>query len=144
MKQNLYPVSLQDFLKIIKVGNYPIMYAFLEDQIYVEMPIENSIFASKKFFSSLKEEMQLGVENDVIAQLRFFLRTYLKGKNYYQFYPDSKELKEIKAMKMYSKLIVKEVGKDIAYNPELTTMKEDDINIYIYNIDKLIYKLEKN
>ena len=46
-------------------------------------------------------------------------------------------------MKMYSKLIVKEATKDVAYDPNLVTMKEDDLNIFIYQLDKLIYRLEK-
>jgi len=143
MKQNVYPVKLVDFLKIMKVGNYPIMYAILKSHIHIEMPIENCIFVSKKFFSSIKEEMQLGVENDRIAQLRFFLRRYLKGKSYYQFFPSERDVKSMSKMKMYSTLKVKEVEKDFEYDPNLVTMEEDDVNIYLYQLDKRIYKLEK-
>jgi len=144
MKQNVYPVARQDFLKIMKVGNYPIMYAVLADHIHIEMPIENCIFVAKKFLVSLKEEMQIGVDNDPIAQLRYFLRHYLKSKNAYQFYPSETDKKAIRNMKMYSKLIVREAAQDEEYDPELIIMKEDDINIYLYQLDKLIYRLEKS
>lgn len=144
MRQNIYPVKLKDFLKIMNVGNYPIMYAIQQTHIYIEMPIENCIFATKKFFDSLKEEMQIAVENDRIAQVRFFLRHYLKGKNYYQFYPSIEDKKEIDDLQIHTKLTVREAAKDFEYNPDLIVMKEDDINIYLYQLDKMIYKLEKN
>jgi len=142
--RNYYPVKFSDFLKIIKVGNYPIMYAILDDHVHLEMPIENCTFVAKKFFSSLKEEMQLGIANGKLEQIRFLFRTYLKTKNYYQFYPSTEEKRALRKIKTYNNLIVKEVGKDIEYDPDFVTMKEDDINIYLYQLDKLIYRLEKS
>ncbi len=144
MKPNLYSVSFKDFLKIMNVGNYTIMYAILEDFIYLEMPIENQVFASKKFFNSIGEEMQNNVENDRLGQIRFFLRHYLKTKNYYQFHPSSAEKFDMELMKIYTKLLVKDAKTDIEYDPDFVTMKEDDVNIYIYQLDKLIYRLEKS
>ena len=119
------------------------MYAILDDHIHIEMPIDYNIFASKKFFVSLKEEMQAGVLNDRASQMRFFFRTYLKGKNYYQYFPSNEEHKEIVAMKMYANLIVKEAMLDVGYDPTAVSMKEDDVNIYLYHFDKLLYRLEK-
>ena len=144
MKINLYPVSFKDFLKIMNVGNYTIMYAILDDCIYLEMPIENQIFVTKKFLSSIAEEMQVNVNDDLYAQIRFFLRHYLKGKNYYQFHLTEEEKVQINNIKLYTKLAVKEANKDIDYDPDFVSMKEDDVNIYIYQLDKLIYRLEKN
>ncbi len=144
MKQNLYPVSFKDFLKIMKVGNYTVMYAIFEDFIYIEMPIENQIFATKKFFNSLREEMQVSVDHSILAQIRFFCRHYLKTKNYYQFHPLESDKVEMQELKLHTKLLVKEANQDIAYDPDSITMKEDDVNIYLYQLDQLIYRLEKS
>jgi len=144
MKENLYPVKFEDFRKIMKIGNYPIMYAIRPNHIHIEMPIENCIFATKKFFNSIEEEMQLGVENDRKAQIRFFIRNVLKGKSFYQFFPSDEEGLKIDEMKMYSNLVVKEALKEFEYNPTDVRTVEDDINIYIYQLDTLIYRLEKN
>lgn len=144
MRQNLYPVSFEDFQKIIEVGNYPIMYAIFQDYIYVEMAIENSIFASKKYLDSIQKEMQLGIDDDSLAQIRFFFRKYLKTKNYYQFFPTEEDREFIENIITYNKLIVREANVDIEYNPNYASKKEDDVYIYIYHLDKLMYKLEKS
>ena len=96
------------------------------------------------FFSSIKEKAQLGLDNDnKLALLKLFLKTELSGKTYVQFYPNAEKEKEIEDMKTYDKLFVREAHADIEYKPELATKKEDDLYVYLYHLDKLVYKLEK-
>ena len=130
-------------MRIIEVGNYTIMYAILEDFIYLEMPIENQIFATKKFFSSIEKEMQLSVKEDKFSKIRFFLRHYLKTKNYFEFYPTNEDKILINELKLYNHLKVSEANIDIEYDPDKISLLEDDIGIKIYQSEKLLYKLVK-
>jgi len=140
----IYPLNYIEFGKRMNVGNYPILYALMDDYIYIEMPIDYCTFATKRFFSSIKEKAQLGLDNDnKLALLKLFLKTELSGKTYVQFYPNAEKEKEIEDMKTYDKLFVREAHADIEYKPELATKKEDDLYVYLYHLDKLVYKLEK-
>lgn len=122
---NIYPVSFEDFLKIKTAGNYILTYAILDDRIHLELSVENAVFVTQRFYTSLFAELQAKGENYSGSKLKIFLDGHFNQITAYKFYPTDKEIEYIKSIKLYSKLVIK---KAVSTNLDasLVTTEYDD------------------
>lgn len=140
---NWYPVCFEEFLRVKRVGNYTITYAILDDRIHLEMAIENAVFITQKFLASLKEEMKEKAENYSGDEIDYFLQTYVGENIAYRFYPDDEYKEKIMLLKLYSRLVVKEINNENNDGSPNKVIEYDD-KIITYNDDyELIMSAEK-
>ena len=139
---NYYPVKFKDFLRIKSTGNYVISYAMLDDRIHFEMPVENAVYVTQRYIHDIKEEIEqkaLGYDNDPI---KIFLRMALEGTTFYRFYPTSQQIVEIKKIKLYDKIVIKE-SKPGVYNREDLKIFETDTYMRATDGDEVVLFGEK-
>lgn len=125
INNNYYPVKFKEFLRIKSTGNYIINYAILDDRIHFEMPIENSVYVSQRFLLDIEEEIKAKASNFASDPIIMFLKMTLSGNTYYRYYPTSQMIIELKKIKLYQKIIVRE-SKPGIYDKDTVTVIEGD------------------
>jgi len=139
---NSYPVKFKDFLRIKSVGNYIIMYAILDDRVHLEMAIENAVFVTQKFISNIKEELQEKASNYKGDYIIMFLKMFLSNTTFYRYYPTIENIKELKKIKLYDKIVIKE-SKNGVYQKNDLKIFETDTYMRATDGDKTILFGEK-
>jgi len=122
---NYYPVKYDEFLRIKSVGNYTVMYAELDDRLHFEMAIENAVFITQKFIPDIKEELIAKGANFDNDPIKLFLKMTLSGTTFYKYYPTEEMKDELKKIKLYNEIIVKETIPG-TYNKEMIKIIESD------------------
>jgi len=122
---NYYPVKFDDFIRIKSIGNYTVMYAELDDRIHFEMAIENAVFVSQRFLVDIKEELIEKGANYDSEPIKLFLKMTLSGTTFYKYFPTEEMIEEIKRIKLYHQIIVKETKPGV-YNKEALKIIESD------------------
>lgn len=139
---NYYPVKFKDFLRIKSTGNYVIQYAILDDRIHFEMPIENSVYVTQRFLIDVKEEIEQKASNFGNDPIIMFLKMTLSGNTFYRFYPTSQMIVELKKIKLYDKIIIRESKAGI-YNKDDVKIIEGDTFMKAVDGDEIILFGEK-
>ena len=132
---NFYPVTFENFESIKAVGNYVVTYALLDDRIHLELAIENAVFVTQKFYVSIKEDLPENYNQDEIA---YFLRKYLTNQTSYQYFPTKDAIYELKKIKLYSKLIVRQYKVDTELDSRNDKVIESDKAVSLFNEEKLV------
>jgi len=122
---NYYPVKYRKFLRIKSTGNYVVMYALLDDRIHFEMTIENAVFVTQRFLVDIKDEINQKASNYGNDPIEIFLRMALEGNTFYRYYPTSQMIIDIKKIKLYDKIIIRESKAGI-YNKDDVKIIEGD------------------
>jgi len=131
---NYYPVSFMNFVTMKSVGEYIVMYAVLDDRVHFEMVVENAVYVSQKFLADIDNEIEAKAANYGGDKLQVFLKMTLSNQTFYRYYPTEEQIKEIKAIKLFNKVVVKEV----------TNGKFDKNNVKIVESDNLIKAMNGN
>ena len=139
---NYYPVKFKDFLRIKSTGNYVISYAILSDRVHFEMPVENAVYVSQRFKHDIKEEIQEKAPNFGSDEIIMFLKMVLSGNTFYRFYPTSQQIVELKKIKLYDKIVIKE-SKPGVYNREDLKIFETDTYMRATDGDEVVLFGEK-
>ena len=139
---NYYPVSFSDFKRIKDVGHYIVMYAILDDRIHFEMPVENAVYVSQRFMHDVKKEIKQKAANYLDDPIKIFLRMALEGSTFYRFYPTSQQTVELKKIKLYDKIIIRE-SKPGIYNREDLKIFETDTYMRATDGDEVVLFGEK-
>lgn len=143
MRQNIYPVTFNDFLKIIKVGNYVVTYAMLDDRVHFEMCIENSTFISQKFLEDIENEMEEKGSQYTGDKIAFYIKKMiLQNKIHYRFFPTDEMIFEMKKYKLYKELVVKEIIPGV-YDKDKVKYSESDNTINALSGSDIIFTAEK-
>jgi len=139
---NYYPVKYKDFLRIKGTGNYVISYAMLSDRIHFEMPVENSVFVTQRFMHDVKEEIEQKAPGYHADPIKIFLRMALEGSTFYRFYPTGQQIVDMKRIKLYEKIVIKE-SKSGVYDKENIKIFETDTYMRATDGDEVILFGEK-
>jgi len=139
---NYYPVKFKDFLRIKSVGNYVVTYAILDDRIHFEMAVENAVYVTQRFMIDVKEEIKQKADNFLNDPIVMFLKMYLTNTTFYRFYPSTEMIRELKKIKLYDKIIIRE-AKAGAYNRDQLKIIESDTYMKAVDGDDVILFGEK-
>ena len=140
--RNVYPVIFKDFLTIKSTGGYVIFYSILDDRIHFEMNIENATVVSQKFLDDIDNEMTKKAENYKADKISMFLRTTLNDATFYKYYPTEEMKLEMKKLKLYKEIVVRETSKGEFRAEDLKIFESEQL-IKAFNGNKLIMKAEK-
>jgi len=139
---NYYPVRFKDFLRIKSVGNYVVTYAILDDRVHFEMAIENSVYVTQRFMVDIKAEIKEKADNFLNDPIDMFLKMYLTNTTFYRYFPSPDTIKEIKNIKLYNKITIKE-AKAGEYNRDQLKIIESDTYMKAVDGDEVILFGEK-
>ncbi len=141
MRRNNYNLKWEDFVKVITVASaHVVFYTMLDDRVHIEMPIENAVLSSQKFFSSMLEERRDNVLQDPI---KLFFKIYFAKRTYYRYYVNDEEKAELKNIKLYDRLITSFVNNEIVDEEEEAVNTEYDDKIEVSLEDDPILELRK-
>ncbi len=132
---NYYPVTLRDFERVKSVGNYVVTYCILDDRIHMEIALDNSVFATQSFKETLKKSLPINYKDN---PMKFFIKKYLTSQTSYRYYPTPEQVKELKKIKLYSKLIVQKFEEGTELDKDKDKIIESDDEVRIYNDEKVI------
>jgi len=141
-ERNIYPVKFKDFLRIKSTGNYVVNYAILDDRVHLEMPIENAVYVTQRFKISIEEELTEKAQNYTGDPITMFLKMTLTDKLFYRFYPTSQQIVDLKKIKLYDKIIIKE-SKPGIYDKENIKVFESDTYMRAVDGDEVVLFGEK-
>jgi len=101
--KNIYPITFENFLKVTSVpSGHLVFYTMLDDRIHFEMPIENAVFVTQKFLSSIMEEK---VDHILQDPIKIFLKMKFADRTLYKYYPDEEQKAELMNLKLYDRLV---------------------------------------
>jgi glycosyltransferase involved in cell wall biosynthesis len=138
----IYPVMFRDFLKIIKVGNYVVVFAVLDDRIHFEMSAENTVYCSQKFIKDIEEEMKERADNYHGEKIDFYIRMVCGMKTYYKFYPTEEQSSEMKKIQLYKELEVTKILPGL-YEKDKVLYEESDSTINALAGEKMVFSATK-
>lgn len=141
-KPNNYPVLFKDFIAIVKPGNYILTYSLLDDRIHLEFSVDNSVYSTQRFYSSIIEEFKEKGGNYTGSKMKLFLDQYFNTITAYRYYATEQEIKDLKTIKLYTKLKVIKSEKTKTDMP-LAIIEYDDKIEAIDNEGKKILIIEK-
>ena len=122
---NVYPVKFKDFLRIKSMGEYVVTYAILDDRIHFEMATESATYVTQRFLIDVKEEIKQKADNFLNDPIVMFLKMYLTNTTFYRYYPSNDMIRELKKIKLYDKIIIRE-AKQGEYNRDQLKIIESD------------------
>ena len=139
---NIYPVKFKDFLRIKSIGNYVVMYAILDDRIHFEMAVENVVYVSQRFLIDIEEEIKEKAINYTNDKITIFLKMVLSNTTFYRYYPTSEMISELKNIKLYTKITIKESNPGV-YQKDNLKIFETDTYMKAVDGDQLVLFGEK-
>jgi len=142
INNNVYPVEFKDFMRIKAVGNYVVMYTILDDRIHFEMAVENAVYATQRFLYDIKEEIKQKADNFNNDPIKLFLKMTLSNTTFYRYYPTDEMIEELKDIKLYQKIIVRET-KPGTYNKDQLKLIEGDYLMRAVDGEEVIIEAEK-
>ena len=90
------------------MGEYVVFYCILDDRVHMEMPVEGYVYVTQRFIVDIEEELKQKADNYTGDKIDIFLKMYLTNTTFYRYYPSDEMIKEIRRMKLYNKIVVKE------------------------------------
>jgi hypothetical protein len=118
------------------------MYAILDDRVHLEMAIENGVFVTQKFLTDIDAEIEKKADNYRNDKTEMFLKMSLNTNTFYRYYPTKEQIGELKKIKLYKNLEVKEIVVGV-YDAKNLKIFESDQLIKAFNGNTLIMKAHK-
>ena len=106
------------------------------------MAVENGVFVSQKFLINIDENFKHNLENYTGNRINSFIKSTLNSNTFYRYYPTPEMIKEIKKIKLYDELVVKDILLGI-YDKDSIKIFESDTLVKAVNGNDIILKAEK-